>query len=134
MKLHPLLPVLLALAASGCSALSGNNSADAGPLPIVQSISFPPTASIGSDGNYDFVGHISFTSPTSPVVSIHVVSQALQYDNQIAIEPVATVTNGAVPITFPPGIASGTEADYAISVIDEAGAESLALSGTVTLE
>ena len=47
MKLHPVFPVLLALAASGCSALSGNNSADAGPLPVVQSISFPPTASIG---------------------------------------------------------------------------------------
>ena len=49
MNLHPLLPVLLALAATGCSSLSGNG-ADAGPPPTISSATFPPTASIGSDG------------------------------------------------------------------------------------
>jgi hypothetical protein len=124
----------IALVVPGCSALSGNNSADAGPLPVITAITFPATSSIGSDGNYDFVGQISFSSPTSPVNSIQVVSQALNYSTTLTIEPTTSVHDGALPLTFPSSNASGTQADYEITIIDEAGASSEPASGTVTLE
>jgi hypothetical protein len=135
----PLAPVVLATLAAlltlGCSGLSGNNSADAGPAPVITSTSFPPTASIGSDGNYDFPGLISFSSPTSPVNFIQVTSNALMYSNTLTIEPVTSVHNGSLPLTFPASsAASGTQADYSITLVDEAGAQSDPAAGTVLLE
>jgi len=119
------------------SALRSGDSdtADVGlPPPVITSFTLPPTASIGSDGNYDLTAHISFTSPSSPVVTIHVVSKALHVDTTIPIEPASTVQNGPLPLTFPSDNASGTHADVEISVIDEAGAESPPVAGTVVLE
>jgi hypothetical protein len=134
MRIPPILPIALALAASGCSSLSQSGSADAGPVPVFTSVVFPATASIGADGQYDFPGKISFSSPTSPVSTIAVVSQALMYTDTVTIDPATAVNGGALPLTFPPNFASGTQADWSLTLVDEAGAQSTPATGTVTLE
>jgi hypothetical protein len=136
----PLLVAPLALVALvpvpsllGCSGSSG----DAGAAPEITLLTIPPTATIGGDGNYDFVATISFTSPGgSPVNSILVVSQALSYSTTYTIGATTSVNSGSLPISFPvtAAAASGTQVDCTVTLVDEAGAQSTPVSGTVTLE
>jgi hypothetical protein len=136
----PLLVAPLALVAlvpaPALVACSGSGGADAGQPPTITLLTIPATASIGADGNYDLVATISFTSPASPVNSIQVLSQALGYSYTVTIAGAMTVNSGALPLSFPvtAASASGTQVDVTITLIDEAGAQSAPLSGTVTLE
>jgi hypothetical protein len=133
MRIAPILPIMLGLAATGCSALSQGNAADAGPPPVFTSVVAPATASIGADGYYDFTPTISFTS-TSAVQTILAASTALMYSDTITISAATSVHGGAVPFLFSPNFASGTQGDWELTLVAESGAESTPYSGTVTLE
>ena len=132
MRIPPLLPVLLALAATGCSGSAGNG--DAGTPPNITSLVLPASVSINASDVYTFNATISFTSSASPVTAINVASSALSYSNTITIQATTSVVNGVIPITFPSGSAVGTQADVEVSVTDEAGATSSAAGGSVELD
>jgi hypothetical protein len=121
---HLLIPFAL-VACSSSSTKSGSP-------PVIDSITMPGTAMVGSDGYYTLAGSITFHDADDAVTKLKIVvpsagNATFEYDvpgGQTSYALIVKVSGAA-----PKG-----PIEYDVSLIDAGGAESAASKQTVTLQ